>query len=197
MNNVLVNQIDHMPPGSIFSAVDFMNLAQRNTIDQILLRLTKRGNIQKLATGLFCIPKTHPIIGKVSPSVDDMVQAYAHKFGYRIQISPAKAANLLGLSQQVPAKHIYITDGPHRSIVLGGVKITLKHVCPKKLIGINTKAGMVVQSLYYFGHKGTTDQLIAKIRKILDNKDTKLLRSWLGFMPGWMKYIVIEDILNA
>jgi hypothetical protein len=81
--------------------------------------------------------------------------------------------------------------------VLGGVKITLKYVCPKKLIGINTKAGMVVQSLYYFGSKGITDQIIAKIRVMLDNKDTKLLASWLGLMPGWMQAIVAKGILNA
>jgi len=197
MQNVLVDQIYQMPAGSVFSAANFRDLAQRNTIDQTLLRLTKRGSIQKLATGLFCVPKHHHIIGNIPPSVDGMVQAYAHKFSYHIQISPAKAANILGLSQHVPAKHIYLTDGPNRSIVLGGVKITLKHVCPKKLIGINTKAGMVVQALYCFGNKGITDQIIAKIRRMLDNKDTKLLASWLGLMPGWMQAIVAKDILNA
>ncbi len=197
MQNVLIDQIYRKPPGSVFSASDFLGLAQRNTIDQTLLRLTSRGWIKKLATGLFCIPKKHPLIGDLPPAVDDMVYAYAQKFGHKIQISPAKAANLLGLSQQVPAKHVYLTDGPNRSLILGGVRITLKHVCSKKLIGIQTKAGMVVQALYYFRNSGLNDHLISKIRGILDKKDRKLLANWLNLMPGWMQSIMAQDILNA
>src|SRR6478752_1966287 len=135
MQNVLVNRINQQPAGKIFSAADFLKLAQRNTIDQTLLRLSKKKTILKVGTGLYCNPIKNPVLGTIPPSVDDLVRAYAHKFGYQIQIPPAKAANLLGLSLQVPAQHIYLTDGPSRSLDFGGTPVTLKHVCPRKLLG--------------------------------------------------------------
>lgn len=197
MNNVVTDEIYQKPSGTLFSAMDFLDIAQRNTIDQTLLRLTMSGSILKVATGLFYIPKKHHIIGDLPPSIEEMVTAYAHKFDYQIQVSPAKAANLLGLSSHVPAKHTYLTDGKSRTVVLGGNRITFKHVTPKKLLGINTKAGLILQALYYFGKNGLTRRIVIKIKSQLENEDKKQLREWLHLMPQWMHDIVAQDILNV
>jgi len=124
------------------------------------------------------------------PSIDDIVQAYGKKFGYQIQVNPPKAANLLGLSQQVPAKNIYLTDGPNRSLTLNGQTVILKHVCPRKLLGIGTKAGLIVQALYAFGAKSIDKLLTAKLKALIDQDDKKKLQEYLVFMPGWMQKIM-------
>ncbi|WP_085784425.1 DUF6088 family protein [Candidatus Nucleicultrix amoebiphila] len=196
MHSVLVNRINRTPLGKVFSAADFLNLAQRNTIDQTLSRLSRKNHILKVATGLYCKPLKNPIVGNISPNIDDIVRSYAHKFGYKVQVSPAKAANLLGLSLQVPAQHIYLTDGPNRSLTLGSVPVTFKHVCPRKLLGLDIKAGLVIQALYYYGNKGITDAVASKIKAILDNRDKKQLKSWLGLLPVWMQSILVRDVLN-
>ena len=190
MPNLIVDQIKTNIPGAIFSALSFSGLAPRNTIDQTLLRLTKSGQIRKISTGLFCIPKDHPILGPLNPSLDDIVQAYGHKFGYQIQVHPLKAGNLLGLTQQVPAKNIYLTDGPNRSLVLGDQDVILKHVCPRKLLGVGTKAGLIVQALYSFGAKGIDQALINKLKMLIDKDDCQKLQDWLGLMPGWMQKVI-------
>ena len=164
MANLILDQIKSHPAGWIFSASHFSGLAPRNTVDQTLLRLSKTGHIRRLSTGLFCLPHSHPLLGDTPPSLDDIVQAYTQKFGYQIQVPPAKAANLLGLSQQVATKHVYLTDGPNRSLVLNNTPVTLKHVCPRKLLGIGTKAGLILQSLYYFGAQGFDNTLALKIK---------------------------------
>jgi len=197
MPNLIVDQLKTTTPGAIFSASSFFGLAPRNTIDQTLLRLTKSGQIRKISTGLFCIPKAHPILGSLNPSLDDSVQAYGHKFGYQIQVHPLKAANLLGLSQQVPAKSIYLTDGPNRSLVLGGQDVILKHVCPRKLLGIGTKAGLIVQALYSFGARGINQPLINKLKVLIDKNDCQKLQNWLNLMPGWMQKVVTALIENV
>ena len=195
MENVIAYKINRKPVGTLFSVMDFLDLAKRNTINQTLSKLAKLGTIEKLGRGLYYVPRRDPIIGIIPPTVDEMVAAYAQKFDYLIQISPAKAANLLGLSLQVPAKHIYLTDAQSTTLVLGGNKIILRQVCPKRLIGLNTKAGVILQALYYFGNSKLNDAVLLKIRNLLDDHDRKLLTEWLTFMPSWMRDTVAKDIL--
>jgi hypothetical protein len=197
MENVISYQINQKPPGSLFSVMDFLDLAKRNTINQTLSKLAKLGTIEKLGRGLYYVPRRHPIIGIVPPTVDEMVAAYAQKFDYLIQVSPAMAANLLGLSSQVPAKHIYLTDAQSTTLVLGGNKIILRQVCPKRLIGLNTKAGLILQALYYFGNSKLNNKVILQIRNLIDDDDKKLLTEWLSFMPSWMRDTVAKDILHV
>lgn len=192
MTNAVLNHVKSYPPGWIFSAADFDSLATRNTIDQNLLRLTKLGHIRKISTGLFCIPLQHVVLGQINPSLDDMVQAYARKFGYNVHIHPAKAANLLGLSQQVPAQNIYLTDAPSRSLVLGGQKVFFQHVCPRKLLGIGTKAGLIVQALYALRSQVADPTFIEKIKRLISAEDALHLKNWLHLMPGWMKNIMTK-----
>ena len=195
MENVISYKINRKPAGTLFSVMDFLDLAKRNTINQTLSKLAKIGTIEKLGRGLYYVPRRDPIIGIVPPTVDEMVAAYAQKFDYLIQISPAKAANLLGLSLQVPAKHIYLTDAQSTTLVLGGNKIILRQVCPKRLIGLNTKVGVILQALYYFGNSKLNDAVLLKIRNLVDDDDRKLLTEWLTFMPSWMRDTVAKDIL--
>lgn len=187
MSNVILDHVKANPPGWVFSALDFSSMAPRNTIDQNLLRLAKSGHIRKIATGLFCTPKQNPILGDINPSLDEIVQAYARKFGYSIQVHPAKAANLLGLSQHVTAKNIYLTDGPTRSLVLGGQDIILKHVCPRKLLGIGTKAGLIVQALYACRSKDIDSITVKKIKELMKQDDVHQLMNWMPLLPGWMQ----------
>ena len=66
----------------------------------------------------------------------------------------------------------------------------LKHVCPRKLLGIGTKAGLIVQALYAFGAKSIDKLLTAKLKALIDQDDKKKLQEYLVFMPGWMQKIM-------
>ena len=49
----------------------------------------------------------------LQPSTDEIANAIAGRDATRLQPSGAYAANLLGLSTQVPTKVVYFTDGPY------------------------------------------------------------------------------------
>jgi len=49
-----------------------------------------------------------------SPSPDDVASALAGRDGARLQASGAHAPNLLGLSDQVPVRLTFLTDGRSR-----------------------------------------------------------------------------------
>jgi len=197
MTSAILNKIDQQPIGWVFNATDFLSFAKRNTIDQTLSRIAKTNKIIKVATGLYCIPDRHPLIGEIPAKIDDIVQVYAKKHGYQVQVSPAKAANLLGLSQQVPSKYFYITNAPSRKLEVNGIEVNLTHVCPKKLVGVGTKAGLIIQALYSFGKDRVNDETIDKLKNMVDSTDIKNLKTWMDLTPYWMQSVIKEVVADV
>lgn len=101
-----------------FTPSDFLDVAGA-AVDQALSHLVKSGKLRRLARGLYDYAKVHPKLGQLSPAPDDVARALARETGSKAQIAGAHAANALGLSTQVPAKSLYLTDGPSRRVVLG------------------------------------------------------------------------------
>lgn len=98
--------------GSIFVPTDFLDLGSREAIDIVLHRLVRKGTIRRLARGIYDYPEEHPVIGKLQPSPEKIAEALVDRDCTRIQATGAYAANMLGLSEQVPAKVVFLTDGP-------------------------------------------------------------------------------------
>jgi len=83
-----------------------------------LIRLCRKGTIRRLARGLYDYPRINDNLGLLSPSIDDVAQALKGRDATRMQPSGAYAANLLGLSNQVSMKVVFLTDGPSKHIQL-------------------------------------------------------------------------------
>ena len=59
----------------------------------------------------------------LGPDFDEIAEALARQTGSKVVPSGAVAANRLGLSTQVPAKPVYLTDGRTRE-----VRILVPHI---------------------------------------------------------------------
>jgi hypothetical protein len=70
-----------------------------------------------------------PLVDRRHP--DDIAAALGRQTGSRVAPSGALAANRLGLSTQVPARPVYLTDGRTRQVRAGDRIFVLKHVPPK------------------------------------------------------------------
>ncbi len=175
--------------GAVFTPSDFLDLGARAAVDQALSRLADRGVIRRLARGLYDYPKHSPRLGALSPDIDCVVQALARKDDHVIQISPARAANLFGLTTQVPAKPVYFTDGPTRSKQIGRQSVTLRNAAAKTLLGAGRPAGAVFQALRYLG-KGNVDAGdIDRIRQGLSDQDRADVAKLAVKAPVWMQPI--------
>src|SRR5256885_3083021 len=100
-----------MGKGSIFTPQNFADLGTRRAVDRALARLVEAKLLQHLTRGIYYYPKTHPELGTLSPDPEKIALAIAGKSGAALQSTGAYAANLLGLSTQVPAKIVFLTDG--------------------------------------------------------------------------------------
>ncbi len=112
--------------GWVFRASNFLDLGSRDAVDKTLSRQSQGGIIRKLARGLYDYPRKDPQLGLLSPPIDAIAKALQGRDAVRLQPSGAYAANLLGLSDQVPMKIVFLTDGSPRRIQLGKLQIVLK-----------------------------------------------------------------------
>ena len=140
MRHHILKRIDRFGSGKAFSAKDFLDIASRTTIDVALAELATDGKIRRIRRGLYDVPKFNPTLGgKLSPDIDQAAQAIARRQRWKIVPEGAWAANLLGLSTQVPAKIMYLTDGPSKEVEIGRRSIHFKHARPKAIAGLQGK----------------------------------------------------------
>ena len=164
---------------------DFLNLGNRAAVDQALSRLVKSGHLRRVGRGLYDYPRVSTRLGQLSPNPDAVVQALARKTGSQILPSGARAANTLGLSTQVPARLVYLTDGPSRDVVIGRQRIQLRNTASKYFSG-NSGADIAVQALRHLGQNAVDDTGIRKVRTALSDRDKRALRKTIGKVPDWM-----------
>jgi hypothetical protein len=173
-------------PGWVFTPADLLGVGSRAAIDQALSRLARAGEVRRLGRGLYDVPRVHPALGPLSPSSDDVAKALARSRCSRLQVSGARAANLLGLSTQVPTKLVYATDGGSRRVRLGRQTIELRRAAPRRMAGASTTAGAALQALRHLGPDGATDDVVTKLSGTLSARDKAALKRLLPAAPAWL-----------
>jgi hypothetical protein len=113
-----------------------------------------------------------------------------------LQPSGAYAANLLGLSEQVPAKIVFLTDGPDRRVKIGRQEIVLEHRTPRNMITAGKVSGTVIQALRHVGKNQITSEYIARLKKALSVDERKQLKRDRIYAPEWM-HPIINQIVRA
>lgn len=169
--------------GSVFTPSDFLDLGSRSNVDQTLSRLVARNHLRKLARGLYDYPRLSSRLGALSPTPDQIAKALASDAS--IQVPGSVAANQLGLTTQVTAKPIYLTDGPARKATVGRQTIVLKHV--NRLPAAGKPAGSVYQALHWLGPNGATSDVVNKLRRQLAPATKRDLARIAAKVPAWMR----------
>lgn len=188
--NAILRKIRAKRRGWVFTPKQFAHLGTRAAVDQALSRLSRSGEIRRLARGIYEFPKIHPRIGVLSPSPEAIAQAMAERTGSRIMVSGAKAANMLGLSTQVPMQNLFLTEGPSRTIRIGNQTVALKHVAPSKLIGAGTEAGIVIQAVRSLGKKGVHEIPVQTLAKRLPRPVKRAVKRLAAAAPAWSQRVL-------
>ena len=180
--------------GWVFSQHDFVGLGSRSAIDLALHRLVRKGTIRRVMRGIYDYPRFSTLLNQeLSPDTDQTAQALARKFGWRIQPSGPAAQNLLGLSTQVPARIVYLSDGPDRSYRIGNSALVFEHTALKEAGFKRPESGLIVQALKSSGQDRITPDIIAKIRRWLDPKLREKILADTRTATGWV-YAAIQQI---
>jgi hypothetical protein len=176
--------------GWVFTPFDFQDLGSRTAIDLALMRHKRQGVIRKLSRGLYDYPDQHPGIGLLSPSTDAIARALKGRDVARLQPTGAYAANILGLSDQIPARTVFLTDGRSRRVKIGKQEIILRHTTLRNMATAGTTSGMVIQALRWLGRRHVDDQTCALLASHLTNDDKKKLIADARYAPTWVAEIM-------
>lgn len=196
----IIRRIHAKKRGWVFTPKDFLDIGSRAAVDQVLSRLAnKQGKIRRLDRGLYDYPKQHPLLGTLAADTDSIAQALARQSGDVVFPSGAVAANMFGLSTQVPAKPVYMTNSASRTKNVAGRTITFKHARVPLMRRLPDKINYLLQALAYLGKNSIDSDVIQRCVSRLDDKDINTLSDAASQVPGWMADILrkIQDAYNG
>jgi hypothetical protein len=188
----IVASINCLGRGSVFVPADFLDIGSREAVDIALHRLARQGIIRRLARGVYDFPKEHPVLGPLEPGAEAVARALAGRDRTRLQPAGAYAANALGLSEQVPAKVVFLTDGPARVVKIGPTTIQLRRTTPKNMEAAGRFTGLLIQALRELGQKHITRERREHLKRTLPLEKRRELLKDLRLAPSWMHPIFRE-----
>lgn len=187
INKKTISRIYGRGRGWAFSSNDFVEDFDRSQIDNALSELCREGKIRRVCRGVYDYPKYSELLQQeLSPDYDQVAQAFARKFNWRIQPSGDAALNQLGLSTQVPGRLVYLSDGPNRQYDIGNHTLEFKKSALKDVGFKYRESGLLVQALKALGQERVDDAAIATLRKQFDEKDCKKILKDTVTATGWV-----------
>jgi len=175
--------------GSVFVPTDFLDFGSREAVDVVLHRLVRKGTIRRLSRGIYDFPEEHPLLGWLQPSPEKIAAALVGRDCTRIQPTGAYAANILGLSEQVPAKIVFLTDGSSRTVKIGPTTIQLRQTTAKNMAMAGRLSGLLIQALREIGKENVTLERLEHLKRVLPiDKRQELLKD-IRLAPEWMHQI--------
>jgi len=192
IDNQMLSRIYGLKRGAVFTPTDFLDLGSRQAVGLALFRLVRRGTIRRLAWGVYDYPKLHSRIGMLYPGPDTVAKALARSAASRLQPSGAYATNLLRLSEQVPARVVYLTDGQGRKVKLGNLTIELKRTTPRNMATAGRTSGLVIQAFRHLGRKHVDAARLKQLKGLLSEQDKKQLLKDVVHAPAWMQPLFRE-----
>lgn len=193
----IVSRIYGRGRGWAFGANDFSTEFGRSTIDWVFSNLVASGTIRRVCRGIYDYPKFSELLQQeLSPDFDQVAQALARKFNWRIQPSGDAALNLLGLSTQVPGRVVYLSDGPNRQYEIGQQTLEFKKSVLKDVGFKYRESGLIVQALKALGQERVDDAVIATLAKQLDDAMCKRVLKDTVTATGWV-YETIKRVCGG
>lgn len=189
--NQIEDRIRGLGPGTILFPDDFTDIGSSEAVRIALMRLCKVGVVIRVAHGIYCYPKidTKWGSGLIQPSIEEIAKAVAKRDKVRIMPTGTYVLNALGLSTQVPANVVFITDGSARRISIGkGKGILFKHTSEMRNFAFQSEMMMMlVAALREIGEGNVTTEQMAVLKKHLQTISQEDFNHDIQLAPVWVR----------
>lgn len=177
--------------GWCFTPKHFLDLGSDTAVRKVLSLLHMQNVIRRLAQGVYDYPREHQTLGQVSPNIDAVAKAIAEKNGAKIQPAGAYAANLIGLSEQVPGRVIFLTDGPPKKLKLGKLEIIFKQATVKNMFAAGSREALVIQAFKYMGKDHIDKAMLETTKRFLGQSKRSEFEKNIKFAPQWIRNMLL------
>jgi len=178
--------------GWCFTPKHFLDLDSDTGVRSALSRLQKEKFIRRLSQGIYEYPRQHVVLGTLPPKAEEVANAIAEKNGILIQPAGAYAANLLGLTEQVPGRIVFLTNGPTKKVKIGKQEILFRTTTEKNMHPAGTKVGIVIQALKNIRKDHINDRVCSRIKKFLADTNKQELVKNLKYAPQWIRTLIFN-----
>jgi hypothetical protein len=183
--------------GWAFSAFDFTKEFKRREIDESLSYLVEDGEIRRVIRGIYDYPLYSTLLKKdVASDINQVAYALARKFNWKIYPDGDTALNYLGLSAQIVAKSIYLTDGLSKKYMIGNRSLELKHTTQQEATLKYTNTALVIQSIKAMGEKQITKEFLANLSEKFSGDEWQKIKDDASRATGWVHEIITKLTSN-
>ena len=186
-------EIQNAKIGTVFVPIDFVLITDKKTASVSLSRLEKEKIVLKIMRGIYYKAEYNDFLDEyVAPEADAVAQALSRNYGWTIVPCGDTALNLLGLSTQIPAAWVYVSDGPYKEYTYNQTTIKFKRTTNKEISKLSYKTALVVQALNALGNDNINDSVIIKLKNTLTEEEKKMMLIEAKAVTSWIfEYIKI------
>ncbi len=188
------NKIDSSERGTLFFPDDFAAFGSSDAIRSALVRLCRNETLIRVAQGIYYYPKIDTKWGSgiIPPSIEEIAGGIAKRDKVRIAPTGAYVLNLLGLSTQVPANVVFVTDGSQRGVSIGkGKGIFFKHTSEMRLFAYKSHMmQLIVTAMREIGEGNVTDEHLNVLREHLANVPKEEFNQDIQLAPIWVRKLL-------
>ena len=191
------DRINRSDIGTVYVAVDFVDISDKTSVNAYLARLVDEGLIRRVLHGVYDKPEYNDFLEEyVAPSPDKVANAIARNFGWTIVPCGDTALNLLGLSTQVPAAWVYVSDGTYKEYTYDNTTIQFKRTTNKEVSKLSYKTALTVQALKALGKDKIDDMVISRLGKLLTAEEKQTMLEEAKAATSWI-YEYIKQICRS
>lgn len=191
------DRINRSDIGTVYVAVDFVDISDKTSVNAYLARLVDEGLIRRILRGVYDKPEYNDFLEEyVAPSPDKVANALARNFGWTIVPCGDTALNLLGLSTQVPAAWVYVSDGTYKEYTYDNTTIQFKRTTNKEVSKLSYKTALIVQALKALGKDKIDDVVISRLGKLLTAEEKQTMLEEAKAATSWI-YEYIKQICRG
>lgn len=186
------NRIIEHGRGWCFTPKHFLDLDSDTGVRSALSRLQNGKMIRRLAQGIYDYPREHQALGLLPPKAEEVAKAISEKNGVQFQPTGAYASNLIGLSEQVPGRIVFLTNGPSKKIKVGKQEILFRTTTEKNMYPAGTKVGLVIQAFRNLGKDNIDNVAESRTRKFLAGTSKDEIAKNLRYAPQWIRSLIFN-----
>jgi len=192
INNEIFKYIKRSRYGKIFFAEEFRKFGSNDAVRQTLSRLCKKNFLIRLSAGIYLYPKHDKLVGIVYPSIENIAKIIAKREKTRLIPTGAYALNALGLSTQVPAKVVFLTDGTARVVKVKKATIKFRRTVAKNLSYKGKISQLAIFALKEIGKDKVTNGHLQKIKEALQHEKHENIIHDANLAPVWISNIILK-----
>jgi hypothetical protein len=196
VENAIKSRIYGHGRGWVFTPKHFSELGSPEAVRLVLFNLQKQNLIRRILRGVYDYPKQHHLLGTLAPKPDAVVQALAEKNGFRVQPYGAYAANVIGLSDQVQGRAIFLTDGPSKKFKVGNLEIHLKRTSLKNMYAAGSREAFAIQAMKFMQKKNIDEHMLERLKNFLQASPRKHFEKNVQHAPNWIRSLLLKLMEN-